>query len=74
MSSVSNQSETKPGLNFTPCYIPTSCLLPLCTISVLMLLMAEKTVIEGLAALGEASEELFRGDRLPILNFPRDQE
>jgi hypothetical protein len=39
-----------------------------------MLLIAQKATSEGLINLGEATEELFRGDRLPILTFPDDQE
>jgi hypothetical protein len=38
-----------------------------------MLLIAEKTVIQNLQAIGEATEELFRGDRLPILDFPEEE-
>ncbi|MBD2138328.1 hypothetical protein H6F32_12160 [Anabaena sp. FACHB-1237] len=72
MSSLGNHSQSQPGLNFTPCYIPINCLLHIGTVSLLMLLIAEKTTVQGLAALGEAGEELFRGDRLPILNFPSD--
>lgn len=72
MSSLSNQSQSQPGLNFTSGHIPISCLLHIGTVSLLMLLMAEKTMSQGLAALGEVGEELFRGDRLPILNFPSD--
>lgn len=37
-------------------------------ISVLVLILAQKAASEALLNLGEASEELFRGDRLPILN------
>jgi hypothetical protein len=36
----------------------------------LLLLVADKATGEALKAIGEASEEVFRGDRLPILNFP----
>jgi hypothetical protein len=54
--------------------IPQSLLLQIGTASILLLLTAEKAAGKALEALGEKSEELFRGDRLPILNFPEDQE
>ncbi|RUR77103.1 hypothetical protein PCC6912_40620 [Chlorogloeopsis fritschii PCC 6912] len=37
-----------------------------------MLLLAEKATAQTLQAIGEATEEIFRGDRLPILDFPED--
>jgi hypothetical protein len=40
----------------------------------LLLLVADKAAGQALAALGSASEEVFRGDRLPLLNFPDEQE
>ncbi|NJO93677.1 MAG: hypothetical protein HC820_03650 [Hydrococcus sp. RM1_1_31] len=33
-----------------------------------------RSLTQTLIELGEASEEVFRGDRLPILNFPDRQE
>jgi hypothetical protein len=40
----------------------------------LLLVVADKTASQALTALGEASQEVFRGDRLPLLNFPATQE
>jgi hypothetical protein len=37
-------------------------------------LITVETILEGLKEMGQASEELFRGDRLPILNFPLAQQ
>jgi hypothetical protein len=39
-----------------------------------MLIIVQKATTEALLGLGEASEELLRGDRLPMLNFPDDQQ
>lgn len=39
----------------------------LTTVPLLSLLLLERTLASALSDLGEASEELFRGDRLPIL-------
>jgi hypothetical protein len=36
----------------------------------LILVIAQKATSEALISLGEASEELLRGDRLPVLPFP----
>ncbi|CCH65358.1 hypothetical protein RINTHM_8960 [Richelia intracellularis HM01] len=45
-------------------------LLQLGTISIITLLIAEKSAPALLVSLGAASEELFQGKQLPILNFP----
>ncbi|MBA4446125.1 hypothetical protein FHL01_12490 [Cylindrospermopsis raciborskii CS-506_C] len=38
--------------------------------SMLLLLIANKVTSEVITTLGTASEEIFRGDRLPPLKFP----
>lgn len=47
--------------------VPTALLLSLGTIPVLALLVGGKAVLQVMREVGEASEEIFRGDRLPIL-------
>jgi hypothetical protein len=74
MPPVNQQFFSQSGLNLIAFAISPSCLLQVGTVSVLMLIMAQKATSEALVNLGEASEELFRGDRLPMLNFPDDQE
>lgn len=74
MSSVNFKSSTDSGLNLFFFSLPQSFLLQVGTASVLMLLIAEKAVIQNLQAIGEATEELFRGDRLPILDFPEQEQ
>ncbi|BAZ31719.1 hypothetical protein NIES4074_41920 [Cylindrospermum sp. NIES-4074] len=74
MPTVSQKQSSNPGLNLTLFSIPQSFLLQVGTASILLLLIAQKATGKALEALGEQSEELFRGDRLPILNFPEDQQ
>jgi hypothetical protein len=74
MPPVNQQLFSPTGLNLMPFTITPSYFLPIGTVSILILLMAQKAASEALVNLGEASEELFRGDRLPMLNFPDDQE
>ncbi|MBF2064926.1 MAG: hypothetical protein IGS39_10970 [Calothrix sp. C42_A2020_038] len=69
MSSTNSKSYTH-GLNLGLFTIPQSILLQVGTVSVLMLVLAQKTTTEALSAIGQASEELLRGERLPILDFP----
>lgn len=47
--------------------VPTTLLLSLGTIPVLAVLIGGKAFLQAMREVGEASEELFRGDRLPIL-------
>lgn len=54
--------------------IPQSFLLQIGTGSILLLLTTGKATVKALESLGEVSEELFRGDRLPILPFPDDSK
>lgn len=73
MSPVTQYSSPTPGLNLIFLSIPQSCLLQMGTASMLLLLVAEKATAQGLLSLGQATEEIFRGDRLPMLEFPDQQ-
>ena len=71
----SSPSDSKSGdFNFGLFAIPQSFLLQAGTVSVLMLVLAQKSATETLNAIGKASEEVFRGDRLPILEFPENRQ
>lgn len=48
--------------------------LSLLTIPFLGGLTVARSMSENLISLGEASEEIFRGDRLPILNLQQQNE
>lgn len=52
--------------------ISHSLLLQIGTASMLLLLVANKVTSEVITTLGTASEEIFRGDRLPPLKFPEE--
>lgn len=49
--------------------ISTDILLSMATIPVLLGLVGARAIAEGIVELGRASEEVFRGDRLPVLNL-----
>lgn len=71
----SSPNDSKSGdFNFGLFAIPQSLLLQAGTVSVLMLVLAQKNATETLNAIGKASEEVFRGDRLPILEFPESRK
>jgi hypothetical protein len=67
-------SSPNPGLNLVLFSIPQSLLLQAGTGSILLLLTTGKVTLKALESLGQASEELFRGDRLPILPFPDESD
>lgn len=46
--------------------------LSIATLPVLIGLMMIKTLGQEWSEWGKESEEVFRGDRLPLLNFPHD--
>lgn len=50
--------------------IPTEILLSLATAPMLVGILASKASLELMQAIGKASEEVFRGASLPILDFP----
>ncbi|MBD2354850.1 hypothetical protein H6G41_09480 [Tolypothrix sp. FACHB-123] len=74
MSPANHKTSPNPELNLLLFSIPQSLLVQLGTASMLMLLTASKVSTTALEAMGQASVELFRGDRLPILDFPEDNE
>jgi hypothetical protein len=73
-SSPTANTSTNAGLDLFLLKIPQSFLLQVGTASILLLLLAEKATVETLEAMGQASEELLRGELLPILNFPNQEE
>ncbi|AFY54515.1 hypothetical protein Riv7116_1976 [Rivularia sp. PCC 7116] len=69
-SQTVNSKSSQAQLNLGLFSIPQSFILFSGTVSVLTLVLAEKATGEALVALGQASEEIFRGERLPMLDFP----
>lgn len=68
MTTSSSQKYSDNGLSLILFGIPQDVLLPLGTATALGVLLGGKAFFETLQAIGQASEEVFRGDRLPVLN------
>ena len=69
MSPNKNTPQTAAGIPATS-GIPIELLLSLATAPVLLGIVSIQAVGSWLQAAGVASEEVFRGDRLPVLHFP----
>lgn len=54
--------------------IPSDILLSLAALPMLGGLLAAKAAAEFVSSIGIESEEVFRGSRLPVLNFPQSQD
>ena len=54
--------------------IPSDILLSLVALPMLGGLVVAKAAAEFVASIGIESEEVFRGSRLPVLNFPQSQD
>lgn len=65
----SSQKYSDEGLNLILFSIPQNVVLQLGTGAVLVALLGSKALSETLQAISQASEEVFRGDRLPLLNL-----
>lgn len=64
-----SQSETKRTDLIAP-----DILISLATAPLLLGLIGGKALAEAIREMGVLSEEIFRGDRLPLLNFPVNPE
>ncbi|MEB3182049.1 MAG: hypothetical protein VKL59_23885 [Nostocaceae cyanobacterium] len=73
-SDTHKNSSQKSGLDLILFTIPQEMLLQIGTASMLAGLLAQRTITQTLQAIGSASEEVFRGDRLPLLNFPNTED
>lgn len=65
------KTETPQGHN---CLIPSDLVLSLIALPLLGGLLAAKATAEFVSSIGIESEEVFRGSRLPMLNFPQTKE
>lgn len=54
--------------------LPTKILLSLSTAPFLLILIASKTLSNLMQEMGQSSEEIFRGDRLPVLKVSQGEE
>ncbi|MBE9115382.1 hypothetical protein IQ249_05660 [Lusitaniella coriacea LEGE 07157] len=66
---MDNPQLVKP-LNKDRAIAPSEILLSLATPPVLFGMVAVQSLAQGLQNIGQVSEEVFRGHRLPILNLP----
>ena len=73
MSSAPIEPSTHVGLDLGLLTIPQSFILQIGTASMVAVLVAQKATTQTMEAIGEASEELFRGESLPILDFPESE-
>lgn len=73
MPSAPIEPSTHVGLDLGLFTIPQSLILQIGTASMLAVLVTQKATTQTMEAIGEASEELFRGERLPILDFPESE-
>lgn len=72
MSDSHYQPPSKDGLDLGLFTIANTTLLQLSTVPVLFALVTAKALAPTIGAISDASEEVFRGDRLPILPFPEN--
>lgn len=70
MSSPNDTTRATAATNFLGLPISTDFLLGLATGPMLLGLVSLEAVFKGLKTSGINSEEVFRGDRLPLLHFP----
>jgi hypothetical protein len=63
------QTSSEPQLK-----IPSDWLISLATTPILLMLGGSKVLVDAVLDLSQTSEEVFRGDRLPVLKFPQEQE
>ena len=70
MSQTTVNHKANPGIDLFLFTIPQSLMLQVGSASLIMLLLAEKATVATLEAIGQASEEVFRSERLPTLDFP----
>ncbi|MEG4487070.1 hypothetical protein [Microcoleus sp. D2_18a_B4] len=54
--------------------VPSDILLSFVALPMLGGLVVAKAAAEFVASIGVESEEVFRGSRLPVLNFPQSQD
>ena len=67
MESTRSSSQFRDSLLLG--FIPSEIALSAATVPVLVGLVSAQVIASAIAEIGAMSEELFRGDRLPILDF-----
>lgn len=72
------QSTPEPQLESqtsqaAPFKMPSDWLISLATTPILLVLGGSKVLVDTVLDFSQASEEVFRGDRLPVLKFPQQR-
>lgn len=70
MSSASDDTPVSEPIAPNPPFLSSDLLLGLATAPVVVAFAAIRNVQELVLSLSEGSEEVFRGERLPVLHFP----
>lgn len=70
LSSLNKKLPENIAVSTSKSQIPTELLLSLATGPLLLGVLSLEAVFSWLQATGISSEEVFRGDRLPVLPFP----
>jgi hypothetical protein len=70
LSSLNKKLPENIAVSTSKSQIPTELLLSLATGPLLLGVLSIEAVFSWLQATGISSEEVFRGDRLPVLPFP----
>ncbi|MGF1491680.1 MAG: hypothetical protein ACFBSC_04345 [Microcoleaceae cyanobacterium] len=75
MSSSPNPSPNSPSdsdqLDWSSVQLPADLLLSVATAPMVCLLTSGRLLGNLLLGISQSSEEIFRGDRLPVLHFPQ---
>ncbi|WRH65510.1 MAG: hypothetical protein RSE13_16825 [Planktothrix sp. GU0601_MAG3] len=67
-------SNNYPAKSPNPMTFPQECLVSLTTAPLLIAALGTKVFHDLILNLSTNSEEIFRGDRLPILHFPNSRQ
>jgi hypothetical protein len=70
---MSSYVKEKSTANVPLSEIPTDLFVSLAVAPVLLGVLSMHAILSWLEEVGIASEEVFRGDRLPILHFPQSE-
>ena len=73
MSSHNNTVPKTTATTFSGAGTPTDFLLSLAVCPLLLGTLATDAIVSWLQATGISSEEVFRGQRLPVLHFPESE-
>ncbi|MGB3512948.1 MAG: hypothetical protein WBA93_27785 [Microcoleaceae cyanobacterium] len=74
MQSFRENSSENSTVTISSWQMPSNLLVSLATGPMLLGLLGNKVINQLLPEMGLYSEEIFRGDRLPMLNFPQSPQ